>query len=114
DRDLLTAHGLKRQRIKCADKNGRTRGGQEQVIEHKGALTRDRREQAALLEQRRPQREQRQRAADKQHQDRQNEDAARGIGRESVNRRQHAGANQEGADQRQREGQDRQQDGPDF
>ena len=114
DRDLLAGQRFERERIERADEHGRAGGHQEQVVEHERAFARDRREQTALLQLRRTPGEQRERAADEQHQDRQDEDAARRVGGEGVDRGEHARAHQEGADQRQREGEDRQQDGPDL
>ena len=112
DRNLVAGERLEHQRIERADENGRAGGRQKQIVEHQRAFPRDRREQAALLEQRRAPGEQREAAADEHHQDHQDEQAARRIVREGMNRRQHARAHQERADQRQREGEDRQQNGP--
>ena len=78
------------------------------------ALARDRREHAALPQQRRAPGEQRQRAADEEDEDAEDEDAARRVGGEGMHRGQHARADEEGAEQREREGQDREQDRPDL
>ena len=48
------------------------------------------------------------------HENRQDEDAASRIVRKGVDRGEHPRSHQEGPNQRQREGKDRQQDGPDF
>ena len=58
--------------------------------------------------------EQKQRHADGGKKDAEDEDAARRIAGEAVNRCQQPRADDEGADKRQREGKDRQQDGPAF
>ena len=59
DRNLLAGQRFERQRIERADEDGRAGGRQEQVVEHQRAFARDRREQAALLQQRRAPGEQR-------------------------------------------------------
>src|SRR5262249_9635750 len=108
DGDFLAGERFERQRIEGADEDRRARAHQEQIVEHQRTFARNRREQAALLEQRRAQRKQGEAAADEQHQDRQDEDAAHRIGGKGVHRGEHARAHQEGSDQRKREGEDRQ------
>ena len=67
DRDLVAGQRFQRQRIERADEHGRAGRGQEQIVEDQRALARDRREQAALLQQRRAPGKQRERAADEEH-----------------------------------------------
>ena len=50
---LSSSQGLERERIERADKHGGAGRGKEQIVEDERAFARDRREQAALLEQRR-------------------------------------------------------------
>ena len=115
DRNLRAGQRFERERIERADENGGAGGGQKQIVEHQRAFARDRREQTALLQQRRA-------PGDRapapppmnSDEDGQDEDAAPRIDREGVHRGEHARAHQERADQRQREGEDRQQDGPDL
>ena len=47
DRNLVAGERLKRERIERADEHGCAGRGQEQIVEHKRAFARDRREQAA-------------------------------------------------------------------
>src|SRR5262249_54296322 len=114
DRDLLAGQRFERERIKRADENRRARAGQKQIIEDQRALARDRREQAALFEERPAPSIEHERAADKGHQDGEDENAASRIGGERMHRGEHARSHQEGSDQRQRESKDRKQDRPHF
>src|SRR5262249_44718792 len=107
DRDFFAAHGFKRQGIEGADQNRGAAGGQKQIIEDKGALARDRPEEAALLQPARAQSEKSKRSADEDHQDEKYKDPPRGIAREGMHRGQYAGANQKGSDKRQSKGEDR-------
>ena len=111
---FVAGQRFERERIEGADEDGRAGAGQKQIVEDQRAFARDRREQAALLEQRRAPRIKHERAADEGDQDGENENAAPRIGGEDVHRGEHARAHQEGADQRQREGEDGEQDGPDL
>src|SRR4029077_15917564 len=102
DRDLLAGQGFERERIERADKNRSARTGQKQIIEDKRALARDRREQAALFEQRRAPSVEHERAADEGDQNGEDENAAARIGGEGMHRGEHTRSYQEGSDQRQR------------
>ena len=114
DRDLVAADRVEDQRIERAEQHRGAAAASSRLFSTSAPSRRDRREQAASLQSRRPQGVQRQRAADREHEQQQDEHAALGIDGEGVHRGQHARAHQEGADQRQREGDDRQQDGPAF
>ena len=114
DGNLGAGQRFQRQRIKRANENRGAGAGQEQIIEDQRAFARDRCEQATPLEERRAPRIKRQRAANKADENRENENAAPRIGGEGMHRGEHARSHQEGADQRQREGEDREQDGPDL
>src|ERR1700730_16610976 len=114
DRDFFATHGFERQRIEGADENRGAAGRQKQIVEDDGALARDGREEAALLQPACPQSEESKRAADEDYQNEEYKDPPRGIAREGMDRRQYAGANQKGSDKRQRKGEDGKEDRPDF
>ncbi len=67
---------------------------QEQIVENQRPFARDRREQPALLQRRRPPRVERQAAADEQSQNGKDEHSARRIAGECVHRSQHPRAHQ--------------------
>ena len=99
DRDLFTGQGLQPQRVQRANEHRRAGGREEQIVEDERAFARDRREQSALLEQRRAPGEQCKAAADERRQNRKDEHAPLRIVGKGVNRGEHARAHQEGADQ---------------
>src|ERR1700730_13486760 len=68
DRDFFATQGFECQRIEGAQENRGATGGQKQIVEDEGALTRDGREEAALLQPACSQSEERKRSADEHHQ----------------------------------------------
>src|SRR5262249_9205880 len=114
DGNFITGHGLERQRIKCANKNGEARSCQEEVVENESGLARNRSEQAALLERRRAPGKERQTTSDEKHQDRQNEHAAGRVVGKSVHGGEHSRPHQEGAYRGKRDRADRKHQGPYF
>ncbi len=94
--------------------NTRAGRGQEQIVENQRPFARDRREQPALLQRRRPPSVERQAAADEQSQNGKDEHSARRIAGECCAPKSAPPSAPEGADQRQRECQDREQYGPDL
>ena len=111
-RNRMTARDLDKHRIEGAQEHSRGRCQQEQIVHGNAAFARQRREQRAAFHRRRAPGKHRQRRSGGQRDDAQNVDAAPRIDREGMHAGEHAGAHQESADQAEREGQNRQQDGP--
>ena len=114
DGDLLAGQLLERERVQGTEQYGRARGRQEQIVDDEGALARDRREQAALLEHRRAPGEEGERTANEHRQNREDENAATGIVGEGVHRGEHARTHEKRAEQRKGKGEDSEKDRPDL
>src|SRR5262249_40379568 len=114
NRNLVAGQRFKGQRIKRADKHSKTSGRKKKVIENQCALTRNRREQAALFEKGRAPGEQRKPSTDENDENSENEHASRRIVGESMHGCEYTRSHEKCTDERKRERQYGKQYRPNF